>query len=118
MKILENYIWTYHNGIHQGRSDSVRGRLDNDPKAIYRPSAPEIYFSLSSVNIVTSVSLRESFYFIVYINFHILEPKTNYQLSRLIIGPKTNYRLFKLIIGFGYKEAIDNPLYEVFCIQW
>ena len=35
----------------------------------------------------------------------MLEPKTSYQLFRLIIGPKTNYQLFKVIIGFVYKEA-------------
>ena len=46
------------------------------------------------------------FCIIVCISFHMLEPKTNYQLFRLIIGPKANYQLFKLIIGFGYKEAI------------
>ena len=44
-KILKNYIWTYQNGLRLGRSDSERGRL-NDPKDIYQPSAPEMYFSL------------------------------------------------------------------------
>ena len=33
----------------------------------------------------------ESFCFIICIRFHMLEPKTNYQLFRLIIGPKINY---------------------------
>ena len=45
-KILKNYIWTYQNGLHQGRSDSERGRL-NDPKDIYQSFVPEIYFSIS-----------------------------------------------------------------------
>ena len=39
MKILKNYIWTYQNGLHSGRSDSERGL--NDPKHIYQPSVPE-----------------------------------------------------------------------------
>ena len=33
----------------------------------------------------------ESFCFIICIRFHMLEPKTNYQLFRLITGTKTNY---------------------------
>ena len=82
------------------------GLAQKDPKDIYQPSAPEIYFSLSLVVIVTSASLRELFYFIVCISFHMLEPKTSYQLFRLTTGPKTNYQVFKLIIGFGYKEAM------------
>ena len=99
-KILKNYISTYQNGLPRGRF--------NDPKDIYQPSAPEIYlFTFDSpINLVASVFLRESFCSIAFISFHMLEPKTNYQLFRLLIGPKANYQLFKLIIGFGYNEAI------------
>ena len=53
------------------------------PEDINQPFVPKICFSIS-LNI-------ESFCFIIYIRFHMLEPKTNYQLFRLIIGPKTNY---------------------------
>ena len=35
MKILKNYIWTYENGLHQGRYDSERGKSLNDPKDLY-----------------------------------------------------------------------------------
>ena len=83
MKILKNYIWTYENGLHPGRYDSERGKSLNDPKDLNL--FPKIYFSISPINI-------ESFCFIICISFHMLEPKTNYQL-------------FKVIIGFGYKEA-------------
>ena len=46
---------------------------------------------------MASVSLRESFCFIVCISFIWLNQKP-------VI--KANYQLFKLIIGVGYKEAI------------
>ena len=53
------------------------------PEDINQPSVPKICFQFS-LNI-------ESFCFIICIRFHMLEPKTNYQLFRLIIAPKTNY---------------------------
>ena len=46
-KILKNYIWTYQNGLHRGRSDSERGKSFNDPKDIYQPSVPKAWFSLA-----------------------------------------------------------------------
>ena len=53
------------------------------PEDINQPSVPKIRFSFP-LNI-------ESFCLIICIRFHMLEPKTNYQLFRLKIRPKTNY---------------------------
>ena len=64
-----------------------------------------IYSLLPDLKYVFQFPLNiESFCFIICIRFHMLEPKTNYQPFRLIIGPKTNYLLFKLIIGLGIKR--------------
>ena len=68
--------------IQKGEDLMILGHL------LTKKAAPKIYCSLSSLNIVTSVSLKEFFCSIVCIRFHMLEPK-----------------LFMLIIGFRYKNA-------------